>query len=254
MINYFELAKKIASQLQGLPEVRGIVSENSLFEFDHAHPYMSVNLGIYYGEGGAPGVGKRREIVEALGVEISNETRTRTYGHIDEIPLELHCIDKRIIDYLVHNLEASNWASYEKHTEIFYTILHGHILMQRDNWLDEVKGFLSEAPELMWINLKSHAVSRMTLDLALLQDALSHHDRVLIIQAQGRFLEALLQVLFLINRQFIPPLRLQQLELEKLELLPFDFAQRFDEFLDMRLNSTQRLEAAMQLATEVSWL
>ncbi len=254
MTNYVELAQNIATALGKLPEVRAIISENSLSEFDHAHPYMSINLNIYYAEGGAPQPEERRHVLEDFDVEISNETRSRTYAHITGVPLELRCIDQRSLDYLIKHLDAANWIAYEKNTEIFYSILNGSILIHKDDSLQQMREFLSDPPEQMWINLKSYAVSRMTLDLGLLEDALAHHDRVLTLQAQGRFLEALLQVLFLSNKQFTPPLRLQQLELEQLSLLPFDFARRFDEFLDLHLDPTQRLEISLQLATDATLL
>ncbi|MDA3939896.1 MAG: hypothetical protein PF693_11420 [Spirochaetia bacterium] len=240
--------------IKTIPEVDSILLNESA-ETDIVNPYFFLSLDVYC-RGSFPGVNKRRTLFENAGAFESSHVNVKDRFFMEDIPVRIEYKKKDRIDTIINDNEGNLWAFHDNGTYMFYRLQNGLIMYQQSDWIDTVRKKISYLPETFWAALRESSMRSMEHYLVDLSSAALNSDNLFYIVSLSGYLKYLCSFMFIINRKFEPSRRRLADQIMKLDIIPENFAGRFDSLIreDTEFPPSRKREVAKLLTKSLIYL
>ncbi|MEA1911934.1 MAG: hypothetical protein U9N32_09725 [Spirochaetota bacterium] len=248
------ISTAITDILKTISEVDSILLNESA-EKDIVNPYFFLSLDVYC-KGSFPNVNERKKLFKDAGAFESSHVNVKDRFFIEDLPvrIEYKAIDR--IDTIVNDNEGNLWAFHDNGTYMFYRLQMGHIMYQNSDWIDTIRNKISNLPESFWGALRDSSMRSMEHYLVDLSSAALNSDNLFYIVSLSGYLKYLCSFLFVINRKFEPSRRRLADQIMELDILPENFAGRFDSLIreDPEFPPERKREVAKLLTKSLIYL
>ncbi|MCK4542760.1 MAG: DUF4037 domain-containing protein [Spirochaetales bacterium] len=224
-------------------------------DLDVTDPYFHISLDAYYREDLPDPEVRHQTFIDAGAFESSAYGKKDRFL-IDTIPvrIEYKQMDRieTILDFNKENLMVFRQTG----TYIFYRLQKGQVLMQRSNWIKEIRERLENMPENFWQKLRDGSQATIEHYFEDFQNAVLRNDLYFTLISQAGFLKSFTSMLFVINQQFEPSGRQLYRQVYNLPILPENFKGRFETFIreDQEFPPSRKREVAELLVRSIIFL
>lgn len=223
------ISANLAERLSKWEQVDAVTIMESAEE-ELISPYFFISLDVYY-KGNIPDKDERQAVFSDAGAFETSSYGTKDRFFIEDIPvrIEFKNLDRMntIIELKPDNFRAFRASS----TYMFYRILNGKVLIQKNLWLDHIRQKLQNLPEDFWTMLSQATFASMEHYLIDMQSSVMENDNFFFLISNSGFIKSLLSLLFIINHKFEPPRRNIKEKLFNLSTLPEHFKGRFENLI-----------------------
>jgi hypothetical protein len=202
-------------------------------------PYFTISLDVYH-HSGVPPSAERKGLFEDRFL-------------LEELPVKIRYQSTERVDYMLKRIADKEWIFHDASTYLFYRLLHGQVLNQKSEWLDQTRDKLSDVADHFWQMVKNGARIAAAYYLNDLRAAVYRGDRLFYAFSLSHFLRSLCSFLFALNRTFEPSDRLIAERVQELPKLPDGFGGRFESMLrdNPELSPERKLEVAELLVKSI---
>ncbi len=221
-------------------------------EADLISPYFFISLDVYY-KGEIPDIEIRQTVFSDAGAFESSSYGKKDRFFIEDIPVRIEFKNLDRINTILEMKPGDVGAFRASGTYMFYRLLNGKVLVQKNLWLDQIKQKLQQLPDEFWNMLGSTSAATMEHYLIDLQSAVMEQDEYFYLIALGGFMKTLCSLVFTINHAFEPSRRNIAGKLKKLNTLPEHFMGRFESLIsrDDEMTPERKADVAELLAKTV---
>ncbi|MCK5672011.1 MAG: hypothetical protein KAH95_01470 [Spirochaetales bacterium] len=240
--------------LKTIPGVDSILLNESA-ETDIVNPYFFLSLDVYC-QGSFPDVNERRKLFTEAGAFESSHVNVKDRFFLEDIPVRIEYKEKDRINTIVNDNEGNLWAFHDNGTYMFYRIQTGRVMYQNSDWIETVRKKIITLPESFWGALRESSMRSMEHYLVDLSSASLNSDNLFYIVSLSGYLKYLCSFLFVINRKFEPSRRRLADQIMELDILPENFAGRFDSLIreDTEFPPERKREVAKLLTKSLIYL
>lgn len=248
------ISTTIVEILKTIPGVDSILLNESA-ETDIVNPYFFLSLDVYC-KGTFPDVNERRKLFEDAGAFESSHVSVKDRFFLEDLPVRIEYKEIDRIDAIVNDNEGNMWAFHDNGTYMFYRLQSGRIMFQKSDWIDTVRIKIANIPESFWGALRESSMRSMEHYLVDLSSAALNSDNLFYIVSLSGYLKFLCSFLFVINRKFEPSRRRLADQIMELDILPENFAGRFDSLIreDTEFPPERKREVAKLLTKSLIYL
>ncbi len=242
------ISSGLAERLSKWSQVDAITILESAEE-DMISPYFFISLDVYY-KGELPNKEARQTLFQDAGAFESSSYGTKDRFFIEDIPVRIEFKNLDRINIILESARNDYNSLRISGTYMFYRILTGKVLIQKNLWLDHIKTKLLELPESFWNMLAKANLATMEHYLVDLQSAVMERDNYFFIVSISGFLKTLCSLIFIINHEFEPPRRNIERKIKCLNILPEHFMSRFNSLIagEEEITSERKADIAELLA------
>ncbi len=224
-----KISTDLAERLSKWEQVDAITILESAEE-ELISPYFFISLDVYY-KGEIPDKNIRQALFSDAGAFETSSYGTKDRFFIDDIPVRIEFKNLDRINTILE-LKSENYNAFRASgTYMFYRILTGKVLIQKNLWLDHIKQKLDKLPDEFWNMLAIASFASMEHYLIDLQSAAMEKDNYFFMVSLSGFLKTCCSLLFIFNHEFEPPRRNIIPRLKKLHTLPEHFLSRFENLI-----------------------
>jgi len=240
--------------LKTIPGVDSILLNESA-ETDIVNPYFFISLDVYC-KGSFPDISERRKLFEEAGAFETSHVNVKDRFFIEDLPVRIEYKDKDRIDTIINDNEGNLWVFHDNGTYMFYRLQTGSIMYQKSNWIKTVRQIISNLPESFWGALRESSLKSMEHYLVDLSSAALNSDNLFYIVSLSGYIKYLCSFMFVINRKFEPSRRRLADQIMELDILPENFAGRFDSLIreDAEFPPSRKREVAKLLTKSLIYL
>ena len=245
------ISKDLANRLSKWEQVDAITILESAEE-DYISPYFFISLDVYY-KGEIPDTETRRALFSDAGAFESSTYGKKDRFFIDDVPVRIEFKNLDRINTIIE-LTADNFGAFRASgTYMFFRLLTGKVLIQKNLWLDHIRKKLTQLPDDFWGMLATASLATMEHYLIDLQSASMENDNYFYTVSLSGFLKTLCSLVFIINHEFEPSRRNILEKLENLSTLPEHFMGRFQSLLqqDEEMTNERKSDVAELLAKSI---
>ena len=245
------ISTELAERLSKWGQVDAITILESAEE-DYLSPYFFISLDVYY-KGDIPEKETRQALFSDAGAFESSSYGTKDRFFIEDIPVHIELKNLDRINTIIE-LKADNFSVFRATgTYMFYRLLTGKVLIQKNLWLDHIKQKLLKMSDEFWNMLAAAELATLEHYLIDLQSASMENDNYFFMVALSGFLKTLCGLLFTINHEFEPSRRNIIEHLEKLTIVPEHFMSRFKSLVepDDEMTNERKSDVAELLAKSI---
>ena len=248
------ISSKIIEILKMIPGVDSILFNESV-ETDVENSYFFLSLDVYC-KGSFPDVNERRKLFAEAGAFESSHVNIKDRLFLEDLPIRIEYKDKDRIDSIINDNEGNLWAFHDNGTYMFYRLQSGNIMYQSSDWIDKVRQQISHLPEAFWGALRESSKRSLEHYLVDLSSAALNSDNLFYIVSLSGYIKYLCSFMFVINRKFEPSRRRLAHQIMELEILPENFAGRFDSLIreDPEFPPSRKREVAKLLTKSLIYL
>jgi len=193
-------------------------------------PYFFISLDVYC-TGDIPAPESRAALFqESVAFEALPVTRKDRFL-MDDVPIRVEYKDVARFNEIIHSARGNEGIYRDSGTYMFYRLQNCEVLVQKSEWIDEVRKDLEAFSPAFWTMLRSLIQARMEHHLGDLHASVVREDNLFFLISSAGFVRSLCGALFAINRKFEPSARLLNEQVRALSILPDPFGGRFDSFL-----------------------
>jgi hypothetical protein len=247
----------IAAIVEVLKEVPGVDSIllNESAETDVVNPYFFLSLDVYC-KGVFPKADERRKLFKEAGAFESSHFNVKDRFFLEDIPVRIEYKQISRIDTVINNDEGTLWAFHDNGTYMFYRLQTGKIMYQCSKWINSVRDKLLKLPESFWGELRDSSMRSIEHYLVDLSSAAINSDNLFYIVSLSGYIKYLCSFMFVVNRKFEPSRRRLSDQIMSLEILPENFAGRFDSLIreDTEFPPSRKREVAKLLTKSLIYL
>ncbi|MFQ3619425.1 MAG: hypothetical protein SNJ78_00635, partial [Spirochaetales bacterium] len=209
---------KVSLVLSQWPAIEAVTLGDPLGK-DVYDPHFFISLDAYY-SGELPPPESRFEALSFGGGFDFSPFGKKDRFLVDNLPVRIEYVEKERVASRIEGKEGLFALLRENGTYPFYRILHSRLLFSRTEWYNEIRSKLEHMPPSFFSTLRVFFLTRLEHHYSDLEAASLREDPLLFAVASGNFIRALCSMIFAINQQFEPSLRILQEELKKLPVLP----------------------------------
>jgi hypothetical protein len=220
------ISADLAERLSKWEQVDAITILESAEE-EMTSPYFFISLDVFYKED-IPDIETRHSLFSDAGAFESSSYGKKDRFFIEDIPVRIEFKNLDRINSILELRPDSFWAFRDSGTYMFYRILTGKVLIQKNLWLDHIKQKLTKLPDTFWNMLAVSSQATMEHYLIDVKSAVVENDVFFYTTSLSGFLKSLSSLLFILNHEFEPSGRYLNRKLKKLKLLPEHFISRLD--------------------------
>ena len=245
------ISTDLADRLSKWEQVDAITILESAEE-DLMSPYFFISLDVYY-KGDIPDKNTRQAVFSDAGAFETSSYGTKDRFFIEDIPARIEFKNLDRINTILE-LDPDNFGAFRASgTYMFYRILSGKVLIQKNLWLDHIKQKLLKLPESFWNLLATAAMATMEHYLIDLQSAAMEQDDYFFMISLSGFLKTFCGLSFTINHEFEPSRRNIYERIKKLNTLPEHFMGRFESLIqnDEEMSNERKADIAGLLAKSI---
>lgn len=190
-------------------------------------PYFYLSLDIFL-DGDIPDYAVREQAFSECAAFEATKLGTKDRFLFDNLPVRLEYKKRTRIEALLQSgSDATFVASRDNGTYLFYRVVNGRVLFDKDGWLETVRPRLESLPDAFWTALREGYVSRTEHDLSDLSAAQIRGDELFFFLTLGSLLKDAMSCVYAENKAFEPPPRFLWDTLIELPSLPEQFVTRF---------------------------
>jgi hypothetical protein len=215
-------------------------------------PYFTISLDVYHDSGVPPSAERKGLFGDPTAFDtVPGFTEDRFF--VEELPVKIRYQSTERVDFMLKRIADKEWIFHDASTYLFYRLLHGQVLHQKSNWLDQTRDKLSNVVDHFWQMVKNGARISAAYYLNDLRAAVYRGDRLFYAFSLSHFLRSLCSFLFALNRTFEPSDRLIAERVQELPKLPDGFSGRFESLLrdNPELSLERKLEVAELLVKSI---
>ncbi len=241
------ISNNLTEILNAIPGVDCILLHEST-EQDVVNPYFFLSLDVYY-SGSFPDIGERRKLFEDAGAFESSHFSKKDRFFLEDIPVRIEYKQKDRIDTIMDDKEGNLWAFHDNGTYMFFRLQTGTIMYMNSNWIEVVRNKLTSLSESFWGVIRDSSLLSMEHYLVDLSSAAINSDDLFYKISLSGYLKNLCSFMFAINRKFEPSRRRLSDQIMKLDIIPENFAGRFDSLIreDAEFPPSRKREVAKLL-------
>lgn len=245
------ISADLAERLSKWEQVDAITLLESA-EADMISPYFFISLDVFY-KGDIPDMDTRHRLFSDAGAFESSSYGKKDRFFIEDIPVRIEFKNLDRINHILELKPDSYWTFRDSGTYMFYRILTGKVLIQKNVWLDHIKGKLAELPEDFWNMLSASSQATMEHYLIDVKSAVIENDYFFYTTSLSGFLKSLASLMFILNHEFEPSGRYINRKLKKLKLQPEHFTSRLDSLVieDDEMTHERKADIAELLAKSI---
>ena len=245
------ISTELADRLSKWEQVDAITILESAEE-DLISPYFFISLDVYY-KGDIPEKETRQALFSDAGAFESSSYGKKDRFFIEDIPVHIEFKNLDRLNTIIE-LDPNNFSVFRATgTYMFYRLLNGKVLIQKNLWLDHIKKKLDNLSDEFWNMLAAAELATLEHYLIDLQSASMENDDYFFMVSLSGFLKTLCGLVFTINHVFEPSRRNIKSNLEKLHTLPEHFMGRFSSLIqpDDEMTNERKSDVAELLAKSV---
>ena len=245
------IAERITDVVKSWPSVDAVALGEPIGE-DMYDPYFFMSLDVYH-TGTVPAVEKRMEYFSFGGAFESAQANKKDRFIVEDVAVRIEYKELERVEELVEGREGLLASLRDNGTYGFYRLLNSEIMYHRTDWIIRMRGILQNMPPSFWNLLRYSFQARMEHYLSDLGAAALRRDPLFFLVSASGFIRSACSVLFAINRQYEPSVRLLSERVKKLSVLPEPFLGRYDSFLrsDPDLLPDRKREIAELMAKSI---
>lgn len=245
------ISTDLADRLSKWEQVDAITILESAEE-EYISPYFFISLDVYY-KGEIPDKDTRQALFSDAGAFESSTYGKKDRFFIEDLPVR---IEFKNIDRIntITELRTDEFGAFRASgTYMFFRLITGKVLIQKNLWLDHIKKKLNQLPEEFWGMLANASLATMEHYLIDLQSASMENDDYFYMISLSGFLKTLCSLAFTINHEFEPSRRNIIEKLKILNILPEHFMGRFQSLiqLDDEMTNERKADVAALLAKSI---
>jgi hypothetical protein len=245
------ISTDLADRLSKWEQVDAITILESADE-EYISPYFFISLDVYY-KGEIPEPELRQALFSDAGAFESSSYGKKDRFFIEDIPVRIEFKDLDRINTILE-LKPDNFGAFRvSGTYMFYRILKGKVLIQKNLWLDHIKQKLVKLPEEFWNLLAQASLATLEHYLIDLQSAAMENDEYFFMISLSGFLKTTSSLVFILNHEYEPSRRNINSKLKKLETLPEHFMGRFESLFhnEEEITTARKSDIAELLAKSI---
>ncbi|MDC7227991.1 MAG: DUF4037 domain-containing protein [Spirochaetales bacterium] len=245
------ISKDLAERLSKWEQVDAITILESAEE-DYLSPYFFISLDVYY-KGDIPEKDTRQALFSDAGAFESSSYGKKDRFFIEDVPIHLEFKNLDRINTIIE-LKTDNFGAFRATgTYMFYRLLTGKVLIQKNLWLDHIRKKLTQLPDEFWQMLATASLATLEHYLIDLQSAAMENDDYFFMVSQSGFLKTYCSLLFTINHEFEPSRRNIIEKLDKLPTLPEHFLGRMQSLInvDGEMTNERKADVAELMAKSI---
>ena len=221
-------------------------------EEDLMSPYFFISLDVYF-KGDLPDVNTRHRMFSDAGAFESSSYGKKDRFFLEDTPVR---IEFKNLDRINHILELKsdlNHTFRDSGTYMFYRLLNGKVLIQKNLWLDHSRDKLQRLPDSFWNMLAKSSLATMEHLLIDVKSAVMENDMMFYTVSLSNFISSLSSLLFVINHEFEPSGRYLSNKIKELSILPEHFFSRFQSLVtcDEQMTPQRKADIAELLTKSV---
>lgn len=170
---------------------------------------------------------------------------------VDDVPVRLEYKHVETFTSDVERARNPHEGDALINTYGFYRIINGEAILEKSGWLKRTRKSLTALPEEFWTLRIAALRSRMDHVLADLSSSVFADEELFYYLSLAAFLSTLSGLLFSINHRFEPAGRILNDQLQKLPVLPDEFATRLDYLL--RTDASVTGKRKREVAELITW-
>jgi hypothetical protein len=245
------LSEQLKQSISAWPGIEAIVLGEAA-ETGILDPYFTISLDVFH-DSGVPSSAERKGL---FGHPTAFETVpgfTEDRFLLEELPVKIRYQSTERVDFMLKRIADEEWIFHDASTYLFYRLLHGQVLFQKSNWLDQTRDKLSAVADHFWQLVQNGARISAAYYLNDLRAAVYRGDQLFFTFSLSHFLRSLCSFLFALNRTFEPSDRLIAERVQELPRLPDGFGGRFESMLrdNPELSPERKLEVAELLVKSI---
>lgn len=241
------ISNDITEILKAIPGVDCILLHEST-EKDIVNPYFFLSLDVYY-NGPFPDVNERRKLFEDAGAFESSHFSIKDRFFLEDIPVRIEYKNKDRVDTIMDDKEGNLWAFHDNGTYMFYRLQTGKIMYKSSEWIEIIREKLTTLSESFWGTLRDSSLRSLEHYLVDLSSAAINNDNLFYMVSLSGYIKDLCSFMFAVNRKFEPSRRRLSDLIMELEIIPENFAGRFDSLIreDTEFPPSRKREVAKLL-------
>ena len=245
------ISTDLAERLSKWEQVDAITIMESAEE-DLFSPYFFISLDVYY-KGEIPLNEERHSVFSDAGAFETSSYGTKDRFFIEDIPVRIEFKNLDRINTILELNSGDIKAFRASSTYLFYRILNGKVLIQKNLWLDHIREKLHKLPDDFWDMMASASLATMEHYLIDMQASVMESDDYFFLISSSGFMKSFISLLFIINHEFEPPRRNIMEKLLQLPTLPEHFTGRFENLLssDDEMTMERKSDIAELLAKSI---
>ena len=245
------ISADLAHRLSKWEQVDAVTILESADE-DLISPYFFISLDVFY-KGEIPDMETRHRLFSDAGAFESSSYGKKDRFFIEDIPVRIEFKNLDRINHILELKQDTFLAFRDTSTYMFYRILNGRVLIQKNLWLDHIKQKLHKLPDSFWSMLAVSSQATMEHFLIDVKSAVIENDNFFYTISLSGFIKSLSSLLFILNHEYEPSGRYLNEKLKKLTLLPEHFISRFDSLVvtEEQMTPERKADVAELLAKSV---
>ncbi|MBN2533605.1 MAG: DUF4037 domain-containing protein [Spirochaetales bacterium] len=136
------------------------------------------------------------------------------------------------IDRIFDRIERSEWVFRMESSNIFHRLKEGHVLFNRNGWIDKIKKRFTAIPDEFWEHILDSARFLIEHHLREINVSIFKSNNLLYLISLTHFIKSVCSFIYALNKDFEPSPRLLYGAIKKLPNLPDEFMNRFNILLN----------------------
>jgi len=145
-----------------------------------------------------------------------------------ELPVIINYRKLHRVDRIFDRIERSEWVFRMESSNILHRIKEGHVLFNRNGWIENIKKRFKKIPDEFWKHILEASSFLIEHYLRELNVSIFRNDNFLFQVALSNYLKSACSFIYALNRDFEPSARLLYGAIKKLPNLPDEFISRFN--------------------------
>jgi hypothetical protein len=146
----------------------------------------------------------------------------------DDLPVMINYRKINRIDRIFDRIERSEWVFRMESSNILHRLKEGHVLYNRNGWIDRIKSRFQSIPDDFWNHILESSSFLIEHYLRELNISIFKNNNLLYLISLTHFLKSVCSFVYALNRDFEPSPRLLYGAIKKLPNLPDEFMNRFN--------------------------
>jgi hypothetical protein len=150
----------------------------------------------------------------------------------EDLPVMINYRKIQRIDRIFDRIERSEWVFRMESSNILHRLKEGHVLYNRNGWIDKIKKRFITIPDEFWAHILDSSSFLIEHYLRELNVSIFKTNNLLYMIALTHFIKSVCSFIYALNRDFEPSPRLLYKSIKDLPNLPDEFMNRFNILLN----------------------
>lgn len=146
----------------------------------------------------------------------------------DNLPVIINYRKINRIDRIFDRIERSEWVFRMESSNILHRLKEGHVLFNRNGWIDKIKKRFKTIPDEFWEHILESSSFLIEHYLREINVSIFKNNNLLYLISLTHFIKSVCSFIYALNRDFEPSPRLLYGAIKTMPNLPYEFMNRFN--------------------------